>query len=223
MKAIFALTLSAVLALPILGCSSSEGNPELADTPIAFDQVSFEQGKAYRLVVTFTQLDDDFAPSGVEVALDVPFAPGQTTVDLSTLRAPAAHTLFCPRSTKQRRQPPGECDANAAYHVSFGAIAIVEDANRNGKVDFGLSGGDGVATLAEGDAYVASARGVVLHDPSSGSVMPTGSDGKSFLVDGPVPAGYSIYEAYRLEGATFDRLRRRVGPLQFTRTGANLT
>jgi hypothetical protein len=196
----------------------------LGAQPIDLSGVPLNPNPKYRLVVAFSQFDDDFAPTPIDVALDVPFDITATTIDLSALRAPAANTIFCPRKDKRRGEVPGACDAGAAYHVAIGYLMIVEDANRNGKADFGNSGGDGRATLLAPDSRAGIAVGAVLYDETSGSILPQGNGGKPILLDGPVPKGFSIYEAYRPEGgAIFDRLRPPTAPLRFSVKGPNLT
>ena len=235
------LSLLAAVTMLSVGCSATGDVPNATDgggastptsvppgtlgaQPTDLSGVPLNPNPKYRLVVAFSQFDDDFAPTPVDVALDVPFDITATTIDLSALRAPAANTIFCPRKDKRRGEVPGPCDAGAAYHVAIGYLMIVEDANRNGKADFGNSGGDGRATLLAPDSRVGIAVGAVLYDETSGSILPRGNGGKPILLDSPVPKGFSIYEAYRPEGgAIFDRLRPPTSAIRFSVKGPNLT
>ncbi len=199
-------------------------NGRLGTQAIDVSQVVLAPNLKYRLVVAFTQFDDDYAPTPVDIALDVPFDVGAKTVDLSAIRPPAPHTVFCPRKDKKRGEAPGPCDADAAYHVAIGYLVIVKDGNDNGKADFGTSGGDARAPLLAPDAQAGIAIGAVLYDATSGSILQAGADGKPILIDGAVPKGFSIYEAYRPAGSgVFDRLRPPSAPLKFATKGPNLT
>lgn len=211
-------------AVPTQDGSVAPSTAALGTQKIDLSGVRLAPSTSYRLVVAFSQFDDDYAPTPVDVALDVPFDTTSTTVDLSAVRVPAANTIYCPRKDKKRGEVPGPCDADAAYRVAIGYLMLVEDGNKNGKADFGNSGGDGNATILAPDARAGIALGAVLYDETTGSVLPQGRDGKPILVDGPMRKGFSIYESYRPEGdSVFDRLRAPTAPVKFAEKGPNLT
>ncbi len=212
------------VAVPTQDGSVAPSAAALGTQKIDLSGVRLAPSTSYRLVVAFAQFDDDYAQSPVDVALDVPFDITSTTVDLSAVRVPAPNTVYCPRKDKKRGEAPGPCDADAAYRVAIGYLILVEDGNKNGKADFGNSGGDGNATILAPDARAGIALGAVLYDETTGSVLPPGRDGKPILVDGPMRKGFSIYESYRPEGdSVFDRLRAPTAPVKFAEKGPNLT
>ena len=211
-------------AVPTQDGSLAPSAAALGAQKIDVSGVPLAPSTSYRLVVAFSQFDDDYAPTPVDVALDVPFDTTSTTVDLSAVRVPAANTIYCPRKDKKRGEVPGPCDADAAYRVAIGYLILVEDGNKNGKADFGNSGADGRTTILAPDARAGIALGAVLYDETTGSVLPPGRDGKPILVDGPMRKGFSLYESYRPEGdSIFDRLRTPTAPLKFAEKGPNLT
>jgi len=199
-----------------MACSSGIGSvPVTLDAPL-------DAAKKYRLAVVFTQFDDDYAGPAVDVAYDVPFDPTSTTIDLPSLEAPSAANILCVRKDKQRGQPPGACDADSPYKIGIGYVVIVEDGNGNGKADFTTSGGDGSAKIVAPDVIARVGMGAIVYDEKGGSVLPSSPELPA-LVEGTVPAGMTLYEAYRPAGKTFDRLRVRTVPLVLSAKGPNLT
>jgi hypothetical protein len=68
---------------------------------------------------------------------------------------------------------------------------------------------------------LAWAHASVLHDAIGGSDV-TGKDGTKFLIDVPVPKGFSFWESYQ-PASGFDRLRKPSGPILFKAKAPNFT
>ena len=136
------LVLLAAAAFAATACSPAAdpppvkpATPLIAAIPIKLE-VTPDPAKLYRLVVLFYQFDDDYKMPPIDVALDIPFDPKATTIDLPTPSVPSAANILCERATKVRDELPGACDATAKFHAAISALAIVEDTNRDGKADF---------------------------------------------------------------------------------------
>lgn len=197
-----------------VACSAPDGGtdgslmagPAIGSVPFTVDS-ALDAAQTYRLVVVFTQLDDDFARPLPDVVYDVPFDPQAKLIELPRLSVPNAGNFLCVRKAKQRGQPPGACDADSPYKIAIGMVAIVVDANKDGKANL-------YTTTPE--RVVRQAMGAIVYDERGGSVLPT-------LIDGPVPAGGTLYETYRPNGNRFDQLRPRNGALLFTTKGPSLS
>lgn len=205
-------------AAPASDASTPTG-AALGAVPVTLEG-TLDPAKSCRLVVLFAQFDDDFAAPPLDVVHDVPFDPTKTTIELPALRAPAAANVVCARKDKERGKLPGACDADSPYHFALGYVLVVEDGNKNGKADFTTN--DGSAEVAAPDAMVRMGFGAVVYDEKGGSVLPK-SESNPPLIEGTVPAGFSLYEAHRPTGSSFDRLRARTKELVLAVEGPNLS
>ncbi len=197
-----------------LGACSQDASPG-GDIAVQFEQAPDPAKKAYRLVGVFGQIDDDFAPPPLDVVFDVPFDPKAGGISLPPMREPSEANLFCARTTHGRDQLPGPCAAASAFKIGIGALLIAEDVDGDGKVSLTNSG------VAAPDVLFAAAHGAIVFDAKEGSVLPPAKEGPLF-VDGPLARGFTLYEAYRPTGSSFDRLRARTGPLKFGPKPINL-
>jgi hypothetical protein len=185
-------------------------------TPLTV-QVPLDAAKLYRLVGVFYQFDDDYAAPPLDIAFNVPFAPSATTFELPAVTIPGEATRVCPRATKVRGQLPGACDSDAKFHFNIAAIMLVEDVNRDGKVEFVNNQPDKV----QGDVIVGAMQAAVLYDPTGGSDLGIGGSSTP-LVNEILPKGISFWESYK-PATGFDRLRARTGPLVIGKKFPNWT
>lgn len=169
-----------------------------------------DPAKSYRFAIAWFQFDDDGPDPDVEIALDQPFDPNATSVQIDGLLGPSQANLLCTRDSDDESKSP--CRADSPYKLGLGALFLAEDKNNDGKVEVDYSGNGEV---------VRTALGVLVYSEKGGDVLPLTTMGQPELIDGAIPAGATLYESYEVD-AGFDRLRARTGPLTFATEGPNL-
>jgi hypothetical protein len=106
-----------------------------------------------RLAVLWVQLNRQGADPLPEVAYDVPFLGTETTVQIPTasITPPSDRNMLCTRECDDETY----CPCTADPRVGVGYVLVVNDANMNGKADFGATSDVSEPVLGVGVAGIA--------------------------------------------------------------------